>query len=83
MARNYPKNSGYHSWARFPDAEVVRGGDEGQPVATHRPDDPAAREFHRITDQLTKLLPPAEDETCTARLSVLEDMLAELDAQKI
>ena len=62
------------------DAEVVRGGDEGRPVATHLPDHPAAREFHKITDQLTKLLPPAEDETCTARLSVLEDMLAELDA---
>lgn len=61
------------------DAEVVRGGDEGKPIAAHQPDHPAAREFHAITEQLTKLLPAAEDETCTARLSVLEDMLAELD----
>lgn len=62
------------------DAEVVRGGDEGRPVSIHMPDHAAARAFHDIVDQLTVLLPPAEDETCTARISVLEDMLAELDA---
>ena len=62
------------------DAEVVRGGDEGQPISVHLPEHAASQVFHEIADQLTALLPAAEDETCTARISVLEGMLAELDA---
>jgi ATP-binding protein involved in chromosome partitioning len=61
------------------DQRVVEGGDEGNPVVRAHPDSPAAAAITGIAKRLTDLLPPAPDDTCTARLAVLEEQLAALD----
>ncbi len=58
------------------DPQLVTGGDEGRPVTRHHPDNPAARVFQAAAAELTRLVPPAEDETCTGRIARL---LADLD----
>lgn len=59
------------------DPLVVGGGDEGAPVVAVQPQSPSAAAFIAIAARLVELVPPAEDETCTARLAVLMDQLAE------
>jgi ATP-binding protein involved in chromosome partitioning len=66
--------------ARIPlDAAVVTGGDEGLPVTSADPDNPAALAFQRAAEILVGLVPPAQDETCTGRIAKL---LEALEAQE-
>ncbi len=53
------------------DPAVVSGGDTGLPVVRADPDNPAARAFIAAAERLVELVPPAEDETCTARIARL------------
>jgi ATP-binding protein involved in chromosome partitioning len=58
------------------DPGVVRGGDEGDPVALTGAS-PAARAFAETAERLVELLPPANLETCTGRIAKLLDALDE------
>jgi ATP-binding protein involved in chromosome partitioning len=53
------------------DPAVVAGGDEGRPVVRAHPGNEAARAFAAAADRLVQLVPPAQDETCTARIARL------------
>ena len=53
------------------DPAVVSGGDSGLPVVRADPDNPAARAFIAAAERLVELVPPADDETCTARIARL------------
>jgi ATP-binding protein involved in chromosome partitioning len=57
------------------DPHVVSGGDDGAPVITARPDAPSARAFAAAAARLVDLVPPAAEETCTARIAVLMEQL--------
>jgi len=57
------------------DPNVVNGGDEGRPVVTEDPNGPAGAEIRSIAARLTELIPPAADDTCTARIAVLAEQL--------
>ncbi len=57
------------------DPFVVEGGDSGNPVVVARPDAPSARAITAAASHIVELVPPAEDETCTARIAVLMDQL--------
>lgn len=61
------------------DPRIVEGGDEGHPVVRAHPDSAAAVAITGIAKRLVDLMPPAPDDTCTARLAVLEEMLAARD----
>jgi ATP-binding protein involved in chromosome partitioning len=60
------------------DPHVVEGGDDGAPVVRAHPDSPAAEAIKRAAAELTLLIPPAEDETCTSRIALLADQLQEM-----
>ena len=60
------------------DPNVVAGGDNGEPTVRARPDSRAARQIREAATRLTKVLPPAEDDTCTSRIALLVEQLAEL-----
>jgi len=60
------------------DPGVVDGGDEGRPVVTEDPDGPAGTEIRSIAARLTELIPPAAEDTCTARIAVLAEQLKTL-----
>ncbi|MFQ5948905.1 MAG: Mrp/NBP35 family ATP-binding protein [Acidimicrobiia bacterium] len=57
------------------DPRVVEGGDAGAPVVRAHPDTPTAKAFLEAAAKIVQLLPPAEDETCTARIAVLMEQL--------
>lgn len=57
------------------DPHVVEGGDRGAPVVTAHTEAPSAVALRDIAARLVELVPPAADETCTARLAVLMDQL--------
>ena len=57
------------------DPELVTGGDDGAPVVTAHPDSPAAQAVRRAAVTITELVPPADEETCTARIAVLMEQL--------
>ncbi len=59
------------------DVRVVQGGDSGQPVASEAPLTGAGRAFAEIAELLVRLVPPAQDETCTGRLAKLLEGLAQ------
>jgi len=68
--------------ARIPlDAAVVTGGDEGLPVTSADPNNPAALAFQRAAEILVGLVPPAQDETCTGRIAKLLEGLESQPAQ--
>lgn len=68
--------------ARIPlDAAVVTGGDEGLPVTSADPANPAAVAFQRAAEILVGLVPPARDETCTGRIAKLLEGLESQPAQ--
>lgn len=68
--------------ARIPlDAAVVTGGDEGLPVTSADPINPAAVAFQRAAEILVGLVPPAQDETCTGRIAKLLEGLESQPAQ--
>jgi len=58
------------------DPNVVNGGDEGRPVVTDDPDGPAGESIRSVAARLVELIPPAAEDTCTARIAVLEEQLA-------
>ena len=60
------------------DPNVVNGGDEGRPVVVGAPDGPAGTAIRSVADRLLELVPPAAADTCTARIAVLEEQLAEM-----
>ncbi len=60
------------------DPYVVSGGDDGAPVVTAHPESPAATAIVAAAKELTALIPPAEDETCTARIAVIAEQLEAL-----
>jgi len=60
------------------DPAVVVGGDNGTPVVRSDPGSPAAAEILSAAAHLTRLLPPVEDDTCTSRIAILAEQLAEL-----
>ncbi|MDX1691516.1 MAG: P-loop NTPase [Acidimicrobiia bacterium] len=62
------------------DPTVVEGGDEGAPVVVADPTTPAGRAFTEIAAEIIRLVPPAQDETCTARIAVLMEQLERADA---
>jgi ATP-binding protein involved in chromosome partitioning len=61
------------------DPFVVAGGDVGRPVVAAHPDAPSARALTAAASRLVEMVPPAEDETCTARIAVLMDQLERRD----
>ncbi|HEX5630717.1 MAG TPA: Mrp/NBP35 family ATP-binding protein [Acidimicrobiia bacterium] len=62
--------------ARVPlDPLVVSGGDDGMPVVLAHPDAPSARAIIAAAARIVELVPPADAETCTARIAVLMDGL--------
>lgn len=63
------------------DPFVVEGGDTGQPVVLAHPDSEAAASLTAAAKRVTELVPPAEDETCTARIAVIADQLDRLEAE--
>ncbi len=62
------------------DPKVVAGGDDGAPVVGAHPGSPAAQAFGELAKRLVAAVPPAEDETCTARIAVIEEQLEKLSA---
>jgi ATP-binding protein involved in chromosome partitioning len=58
------------------DPQVVAGGDEGSPVVSAHPGAPSAQAIIAAAARIVELVPPAEDETCTARIAVLEAQLS-------
>ncbi|MCJ7725546.1 MAG: Mrp/NBP35 family ATP-binding protein [Acidimicrobiia bacterium] len=57
------------------DPFVVEGGDDGAPVVRAHPDAPSARAIAGAAARILELVPPAADETCTARIAVLMEQL--------
>ncbi len=62
------------------DPFVVSGGDDGAPVVSAHPGSPAAQAFGELAKRLVAAVPPAEDETCTARIAVIAEQLEKLEA---
>ncbi len=58
------------------DPYVVEGGDSGAPAVRAHPSGPAATAMTLAAKELTELVPPAQDETCTSRIAVLAEQLA-------
>lgn len=50
---------------------VVAGGDDGTPVTSADPTNPASAAFTEIAARIVELFPPAADETCTGRIAKL------------
>ncbi len=61
------------------DALVVQGGDDGAPVTTAHPDNPASVAFKEAAARLVELVPPAQDETCTGRIAKLVEALEAME----
>ena len=62
------------------DPFVVEGGDDGAPVVRAHPDAPSARAIAGAAARILELVPPAADETCTARIAVLMEQLEQKPA---
>jgi ATP-binding protein involved in chromosome partitioning len=60
------------------DPNVVNGGDEGRPVVTADPEGPAGASIRSVAARLLQLVPPASEDSCTARIAVLEEQLASM-----
>jgi ATP-binding protein involved in chromosome partitioning len=57
------------------DPNVVSGGDEGLPVVAQPDSGPAADVFRDVAKRVVELVPPADQDTCSARIAVLEEQL--------
>jgi len=57
------------------DPFVVEGGDGGTPVVRSHPGSPSALAIKGAAARILELVPPAADETCTARIAVLMEQL--------
>jgi ATP-binding protein involved in chromosome partitioning len=62
------------------DPFVVEGGDDGAPVVRSHPEAPSARAIAGVAARILELVPPAADETCTARIAVLMEQLESSEA---
>lgn len=60
------------------DPALVKGGDEGAPVVAADPNTSSAHAFVEMAKRIVELVPPMEDETCTARIAKVADALAAL-----
>jgi ATP-binding protein involved in chromosome partitioning len=60
------------------DPEVVPGGDHGVPVVTTAGGSAAGAALREAAATLTRLLPPADMETCTGRIAKILTELEEL-----
>ncbi|MEN8115095.1 MAG: Mrp/NBP35 family ATP-binding protein [Actinomycetota bacterium] len=60
------------------DPGVVDGGDEGRPVIVADPDGPAATAITSVASRVVELVPPAAEDTCTARIAVLAEQIAKM-----
>jgi ATP-binding protein involved in chromosome partitioning len=61
------------------DPTVVAGGDEGHPVVRHG-EGPAAVALRAAARRVLELVPPAQDETCTARIARLLEGIEQQEA---
>jgi ATP-binding protein involved in chromosome partitioning len=61
------------------DPRVAEGGDAGKPVVVAEPDSPSAVAIIAAAKTLTELLPPIQDDSCSARLNLVAEQLAQLD----
>jgi len=57
------------------DPKVVEGGDIGAPVVDAHPEAPSAQAIIAAAARIIELVPPAAEETCTARIAVLMEAL--------
>ena len=57
------------------DPGVVSGGDDGHPVVAQDRSGPAAEVFRDIAKRVTELVPPADQDTCSARIAVLAEQI--------
>jgi hypothetical protein len=57
------------------DPFVAEGGDEGAPVVRAHPESPSGAAIREAAGRLVELVPPAADETCTARIALLMEQL--------
>lgn len=74
--RELAQSLGLPLLAQIPiDPELVRGGDEGHPVVIDRPASPSSVAFVEAAREIVRLVPPADDETCTARVARLIEAL--------
>jgi ATP-binding protein involved in chromosome partitioning len=60
------------------DPNVVSGGDEGLPVVAQPGSGPAADAFRDVAKRVVELVPPADQDTCSARIAVLAEQLEAL-----
>jgi ATP-binding protein involved in chromosome partitioning len=60
------------------DPFVVEGGDGGNPVVVALPSAPSAQAIIAAAARIVELVPPAAEETCTARIAVLMEQLGEV-----
>ncbi len=60
------------------DPGVVNGGDEGRPVVVEDPDGPAGSQIVEVAARLVELVPPAAEDSCSARIAVLAAQLSEM-----
>jgi ATP-binding protein involved in chromosome partitioning len=59
------------------DPFIVEGGDEGAPVVRTHPEGASAMALKETAGRIVELVPPAADETCTARIAVLMERLGD------
>ncbi len=60
------------------DPRVAEGGDAGRPVVFAEPDSPSAVAITSAAKALTELLPPIQDDSCSARLNLVAEQLAQM-----
>jgi ATP-binding protein involved in chromosome partitioning len=58
------------------DPHVVEGGDDGAPVVASHPEAQSAQALIAAAARIVELVPPAAEETCTARIAVLLEQLS-------
>jgi ATP-binding protein involved in chromosome partitioning len=63
------------------DPSVVSGGDEGLPVVAQPAGGPAADVFRDVAKRVVELVPPADQDTCSARIAVLAEQLVSLESR--
>jgi ATP-binding protein involved in chromosome partitioning len=61
------------------DPGVAAGGDTGNPVVVAEPDSPSAVAILAAAKALTELLPPIQDDSCSARLNLVAQQLAQME----
>jgi ATP-binding protein involved in chromosome partitioning len=60
------------------DPRVAEGGDAGKPVIETQPDSPSAVAIAAAAKALSELLPPIQDDSCSARLNLVAEQIAQM-----